>query len=201
MFPFKVLPPTARFYAAAGAPPDGNISHQKNFPKALDKIPPMWYNAKVFLNDVYGGIAQLARAIGSYPIGRGFKSNFRYQRPGGQAAKTPPFHGGNTGSIPVRVTRRRISPNCFVGRKRFGFVFFCRENAAGTTERLRPWRGAPPPSPPPELPRIIARTSAQAAPPPVRIPPSVRPSRRPSISPQGKSFGGAGGFFQKARPA
>ena len=26
-----------------------------------------------------GGIAQLARAIGSYPIGRGFKSNFRYQ--------------------------------------------------------------------------------------------------------------------------
>ena len=26
----------------------------------------------------YGGIAQLARAIGSYPIGRGFKSNFRY---------------------------------------------------------------------------------------------------------------------------
>ena len=27
----------------------------------------------------YGGIAQLARAIGSYPIGRGFKSNFRYQ--------------------------------------------------------------------------------------------------------------------------
>ena len=27
----------------------------------------------------FGGIAQLARAIGSYPIGRGFKSNFRYQ--------------------------------------------------------------------------------------------------------------------------
>ena len=25
--------------------------------------------------------------------------------PGGQAVKTPPFHGGNTGSIPVRVTR------------------------------------------------------------------------------------------------
>ena len=28
-------------------------------------------------------------------------------RPGGQAAKTPPFHGGNTGSIPVRVTKIR----------------------------------------------------------------------------------------------
>ena len=25
-----------------------------------------------------GGIAQLARAIGSYPIGHGFKSSFRY---------------------------------------------------------------------------------------------------------------------------
>ena len=26
------------------------------------------------------------------------------KRPGGQAVKTPPFHGGNTGSSPVRVT-------------------------------------------------------------------------------------------------
>ena len=25
-----------------------------------------------------GGVAQLARAIGSYPIGHGFKSNLRY---------------------------------------------------------------------------------------------------------------------------
>ena len=64
-----------------------------------------------------GGIAQLARAIGSYPIGRGFKSNFRYQgeaevsaesfRPVGQAAKTPPFHGGNGSSILPRVTRKK----------------------------------------------------------------------------------------------
>ena len=29
-------------------------------------------------------------------------------RPVGQAVKTPPFHGGNMGSIPVRVTMRRI---------------------------------------------------------------------------------------------
>ena len=56
----------------------------------------------------------MARALGSYPKGRGFKSNFRYHDnlgchawPGGQAAKTPPFHGGNTGSIPVRVTTKR----------------------------------------------------------------------------------------------
>ena len=29
-------------------------------------------------------------------------------RPVGQAVKTPPFHGGNMGSIPVRVTMKRI---------------------------------------------------------------------------------------------
>ena len=56
---------------------------------------------------INGGIAQLARAFGSYPECRRFKSHCRYQmRPGGQAVKTPPFHGGNTGSIPVRVTRK-----------------------------------------------------------------------------------------------
>ena len=68
-------------------------------------------------NAFFGGIAQLARAFGSYPEGRGFKSNFRYQptysvgfiRPGGQAAKTPPFHGGNTSSILVRVTKTNVS--------------------------------------------------------------------------------------------
>ena len=36
---------------------------------------------KVFLIfPFYGGIAQLARAFGSYPEGRGFESNFRYHR-------------------------------------------------------------------------------------------------------------------------
>ena len=54
----------------------------------------------------HGGIAQLARAFGSYPKCRRFKSYFRYHiRPGGQAVKTPPFHGGNTSSILVRVTK------------------------------------------------------------------------------------------------
>ena len=50
-------------------------------------------------------------------LSRGFKSlalrhlknlqgniNSLYQWPVGQAVKTPPFHGGNTGSNPVRVT-------------------------------------------------------------------------------------------------
>ena len=58
---------------------------------------------------IYGGIAQLARAFGSYPKCRRFKSYFRYQRPGGQAVKTPPFHGGNTSSILVRVTTPPVS--------------------------------------------------------------------------------------------
>ena len=48
----------------------------------------------------------MARAFGSYPTGHRFKSYFRYHIwPGGQAVKTPPFHGGNTSSILVRVTR------------------------------------------------------------------------------------------------
>ncbi len=65
-----------------------------------------------------GGIAQLARASGSYPAGRWFKSDFRYHRfflwPVGQAAKTSPFHGENMGSIPVRVTRKSTCESkCF----------------------------------------------------------------------------------------
>ena len=59
----------------------------------------------------------MARALGSYPSCPRFESRCRYhftkdrttrpfhiERPGGQAVKTPPFHGGTTGSSPVRVT-------------------------------------------------------------------------------------------------
>ena len=31
----------------------------------------------------------------------------------GQAVKTPPFHGGNTGSIPVRIIIEKHSSECF----------------------------------------------------------------------------------------
>ena len=56
---------------------------------------------------IYGGVAQLARALGSYPGCHWFKSSRRYHiRPVGQVVKTPPFHGGNMGSSPVRVTTR-----------------------------------------------------------------------------------------------
>ena len=56
----------------------------------------------------YGGIAQLARATGSYPVGRGFKSNFRYQWPVGQEVKTRPFHGCNSSSNLLRVTKNPV---------------------------------------------------------------------------------------------
>ena len=53
----------------------------------------------------------MARASGSYPAGRWFKSDIRYhKRPVGQAVKTRPFHGCNMGSIPVRVTMKKQTP-------------------------------------------------------------------------------------------
>ena len=68
----------------------------------------------------YGGLAQLARAPGSYPVGRWFKSDIRYhKRPVGQAVKTRPFHGCNMGSIPVRVTKNNL--NRFFGLGCFYF--------------------------------------------------------------------------------
>gem|GEM_PF-3822826 len=86
---------------------------------------------------LFGGIAQLARAHGSYPWCHWFKSSCRYQgaqlqkpapiaafggaRPVGQAVKTPPFHGGNTGSSPVRVTKNENPKKLFL----WGFLFFC----------------------------------------------------------------------------
>ena len=50
------------------------------------------------------GVAQFgsARALGAW--GRRFEScHPDHMRPLGQAVKTPPFHGGNTGSSPVEV--------------------------------------------------------------------------------------------------
>ena len=62
----------------------------------------------------------MARAFGSYPKCHWFKSSCRYHWfweghlpepawPVGQVVKTPPFHGGNMGSSPVRVTIWRHS--------------------------------------------------------------------------------------------
>ena len=49
-------------------------------------------------------------AAGSYPAGRWFESDRRYQiRLLGQAVKTSPFHGGNTSSILVGVTNGELA--------------------------------------------------------------------------------------------
>ena len=100
------------------------------FKKGIDKKHSLCYNILAFQT---GGIAQLARATGSYPVGHGFKSNSRYQkpykmrvfisafckiRPVGQAVKTPPFHGGNRSSILLRVTKSKRPP-----RERWSFAF------------------------------------------------------------------------------
>ena len=54
----------------------------------------------------------MARASGSYPAGRWFKSDIRYHsRLVGQAVKTRPFHGCNSGSIPLRVTNEKKTPD------------------------------------------------------------------------------------------
>ena len=65
----------------------------------------------------------MVRAAGSYPAGRWFESDRRYQktipqfnivsvtltaRPLGQAVKTSPFHGGNTSSNLVGVTNQNL---------------------------------------------------------------------------------------------
>ena len=92
----------------------------------------------------------MVRAIGSYPIGHKFESHRRYheykrnlrfiikripraQRPVGQAVKTPPFHGGNMGSSPVRVTSKK-------GEHQLSFFAVCfrRANPSGSEkcERL-----------------------------------------------------------------
>ncbi len=92
----------------------------------------------------HGGIAQLARACGSYPQCPRFESRCRYHpegaafspapslRPVGQVVKTPPFHGGNMGSSPVRVTKKE--------RVRTGLsLFWCRGMPKGFP-RKRPGR-------------------------------------------------------------
>lgn len=64
----------------------------------------------------------MARVLGSYPIGRWFKSYCRYHIwPVGQEVKTSPFHGGIMGSIPVRVTTIKSSQ---MTKYRYLRVFF-----------------------------------------------------------------------------
>ena len=63
---------------------------RKKFKKSVDKWFFAYYNKQAFEREqftyvgmdvvyIYGGIAQLARVLGSYPIGRRFESHCRYQ--------------------------------------------------------------------------------------------------------------------------
>ena len=89
------------------------------------------YNVSV----AYGCIAQLARAFGSYPECHWFKSNYSHQYgPVVKRPKTPPFHGGNTGSNPVRVTKREES------FKRSGSSLFLYEKGRDSNRRERSGR-------------------------------------------------------------
>ena len=93
-----------------------------------------------------GGIAQLARACGSYPQCPRFESRCRYHkrrslntapfiRPVGQAVKTPPFHGGNMGSIPVRVTKK---DSLYLQRiQGFFFIYQCFAGSNNRNALLR----------------------------------------------------------------
>ena len=88
--------------------------------------------------NIFGGVTQLVEyPVHTRPVT--CSSQVAATRPVGQAVKTPPFHGGNMGSIPVRVTKkdtilldgvffcharierslRKVSGEHFVGRGRF----------------------------------------------------------------------------------
>ena len=101
---------------------------QKNFQKPLTEAAQYDIIAKRCQDSGkgHGGVAQLARATGSYPVGHRFKSGLRYHIGQGSAVpypsgtalvrgfppgplvkrpKTPPFHGGNSSSNLLRVTK------------------------------------------------------------------------------------------------
>ena len=82
---------------------------RKNFKKTIDKCVLLLYNILCCQVDLsakikYSSIAQLVehsavnrRVVGSSPTGGATWSR-------GQEVKTPPFHGGNRGSIPLGIT-------------------------------------------------------------------------------------------------
>ena len=78
----------------------------------------------------FGGIAQLVE----HPVHTRVvicSSQIAATRPVGQKVKTPPFHGGNMGSIPVRVTKKEtIHSDGFF----FGYLYV-EPGASGSTAR------------------------------------------------------------------
>ena len=111
-----------------GKLPPCSCALQKNFQKPLTEAAQYDIIAKRCQDSgkSHGGVAQLARATGSYPVGHRFKSGLRYHIGQGSAVpypsgtalvrgfppgplvkrpKTPPFHGGNSSSNLLRVTK------------------------------------------------------------------------------------------------
>ena len=111
-----------------GKTPPRSRALQKNFQKPLTEAAQYDIIAKRCQDSgkSHGGVAQLARATGSYPVGHRFKSGLRYHIGQGSAVpypsgtalvrgfppgplvkrpKTPPFHGGNSSSNLLRVTK------------------------------------------------------------------------------------------------
>ena len=81
-------------------------SYSENFFKKHLTNPPVHCIISLlsFRTVEYGGIAQLVE----HPVHTRVvicSSQIAATRPVGQVVKTPPFHGGNMGSSPVRVTR------------------------------------------------------------------------------------------------
>ena len=111
-----------------GKTPPRSRALQKNFQKPLTEAAQYDIITKRCQDSgkSHGGVAQLARATGSYPVGHRFKSGLRYHIGQGSAVpypsgtalvrgfppgplvkrpKTPPFHGGNSSSNLLRVTK------------------------------------------------------------------------------------------------
>ena len=65
----------------------------------------------------------MARAIGSYPIGRRFKSDFRYHGPLVKRLRHRPFTAVTWVRFPYG-SPKQMYPNYFVTSKVFGFVFY-----------------------------------------------------------------------------
>ena len=86
--------------------------------KPLDKLQFIRYNQDaVSTGTVHGGIAQLVEhSVHTRSVI--CSSQIAATRPVGQEVKTPPFHGGNMGSSPVRVTTKKES---FVYRTKDSF--------------------------------------------------------------------------------
>ena len=90
----------------------------------LDKLRFLGYNNEadfVVRNHLdYGGVTQLVEyPVHTRPVT--CSSQVAATSPVGQAVKTPPFHGGNMGSIPVRVTMTRKYEHKHIVRNVFAF--------------------------------------------------------------------------------